>query len=202
MRKDTLATRNLLISTAEKLFAEQGVESTSLFDIFKASGLKNRSVLQYHFKDKPGLINAVLSKHSEGVALNRAQMLGKIEKNPDYSIHDVVEAIVMPMAALIDKEDGGPEYLQLHSQLMISKQYSGLRLEREERQTEAHKIYTLINPKLSANLSKDQLQSRWIMVDCLLIHSLASYSSKHSDLNRETFLQTLIQAIVGLLLQK
>ena len=45
MRKDTVATRKRIIDTAEKLFAEKGVEATSLLDIARASGQKNRSAL-------------------------------------------------------------------------------------------------------------------------------------------------------------
>ena len=48
VRKDTLATRKRIIDTAERLFAERGVESTSLLGVAKASGQKNRSALQYH----------------------------------------------------------------------------------------------------------------------------------------------------------
>ena len=59
MRKDTQETRRRIIDTAERLFAERGVEITSLVEIAKAAGQKNRSALQYHFTNKEGLLNAV-----------------------------------------------------------------------------------------------------------------------------------------------
>ncbi|MGI9284195.1 MAG: TetR family transcriptional regulator [Pseudomonadales bacterium] len=43
MRKHTLATRNRIIDTAEILFAERGVDNTSLLDIAKATQQENRS---------------------------------------------------------------------------------------------------------------------------------------------------------------
>ena len=68
MRKDTAATRKRIIDTAENLFAERGVDNTSLLDISKAAQQKNRSALQYHFTNKQGLLDAVLDKHAKGIA--------------------------------------------------------------------------------------------------------------------------------------
>ena len=78
MRKDTLSTRKRIIDTAERLFSERGVESTSLLEIAKAAGQKNRSALQYHFTNKEGLLEAVLDKHASKIAEARNLMLDKL----------------------------------------------------------------------------------------------------------------------------
>ena len=201
MRKDTLATRNLLINTAEKLFAEKGVESTTLFDVFKTSGLKNRSALQYHFKDKVGLINAVLNKHSEAVAQRRSDMLNHIEAMKSYTLYDVIETIVIPMAAQLEDEDGGQEFLSLHSQLMASQQYADLRPKRPEFITEQSRLLNLILPLLPEGSPPEKLIACSPLIDCLLIHGLASYNTRAHRIKRELYLHTIVQGIVDLLQQ-
>ena len=200
MRKDTLATRQLLIDTAEKIFAEKGLESTTLFDVFKASGIKNRSALQYHFKDKVGLINAVLNKHSEAVSNHRKTLIDALEKAPSHTLYDVVKVIVEPLAEKLDTNDGGREFLKIHSQLMVSEPFSELRMQRPERLSESQLIQVLLQPFLQ-NMSGDSMQARIVLMDCLLIHGLAACLAQDSCINREVFLQTLMQSMVDLLSQ-
>ncbi|MGI9279179.1 MAG: TetR/AcrR family transcriptional regulator [Endozoicomonas sp.] len=201
MRKDTIATRSLLINTAEKLFAEKGVESTTLFDVFKASGLKNRSALQYHFKDKPGLINAVLNKHSESVAKIRSEMLNELEHRDSHTLYDIIRAIVLPMATQLENPDGGEEFIQLHSQLMVSKQYRELRAQRPEYMEEKIRIMTLIRPFLATDKPVEKMMACSPLFDSLLIHGLARYKDCSLQVSREVYLHTIIQAIVDLLMQ-
>ena len=70
-RKDGLETKRRLVDTAERLFAEQGVEQVTLVDVSREAGQKNRNAAQYHFGDRVGLINAVLDKHSDMITQRR-----------------------------------------------------------------------------------------------------------------------------------
>ena len=54
-----LAARKILCC-AEQLIAEHGLEGVSTRMISRASGQKNNSALQYHFKNREGLIEAIL----------------------------------------------------------------------------------------------------------------------------------------------
>lgn len=204
MRRDTQITRQLLIDTAEKLFAEKGLESTSLFDVLKASGLKNRSALQYHFRNKEGLINAVLNKHALGVAERRAEMIQVLEQQLEQqhapSLQQVVEVIVAPMAEKLNPRKGGREFLKIHSQLMVSEPFNALRMARPERKAEGQKIRELLTPFIQ-DLSQDSLSSRMALVDCLLIHGLARYFTLEKGVSRRIFHQTLVQTIVDLISQ-
>ena len=201
MRKDTLATRSLLINTAEQLFVEQGLENTTLFDVFKASGLKNRSALQYHFKDKVGLINAVLNKNAERVAEQRKGLLEQLGKQQDYSLYQVIEAIVRPMADQLENNDGGSAFIDLHSQLMVSRQFRELRLSRIELKAEELQLMTLIQPFLPESMTQAQLEARRVLIDCQLIHGLAGFLNGAESIDKAIFVDTLIQSIIDLLQQ-
>jgi AcrR family transcriptional regulator len=55
-----LPTKDLLIATGERLFGQLGIGGVSLREIAAAAGQTNCSAVQYHFKDKAGLISAIL----------------------------------------------------------------------------------------------------------------------------------------------
>ncbi|WP_066015470.1 TetR/AcrR family transcriptional regulator [Endozoicomonas atrinae] len=200
MRKDTQLTRQKLVDAAEKLFAEKGLESTSLFDVLKASGVKNRSALQYHFKDKAGLINAVLNKHSGVIAEYRSTLIDQLQKEEQWTLHQAVDVIVAPLAEKLSPESGGREFLKIHSQLMVSEQYSQLRLQRPELRAEARRIQSLLAPFVK-DISEQSIHARFALIDCLLIHGLARYFYTEEAVSRQFFHQTLVQSIVDIISQ-
>ena len=55
LRPDAVATRAWIVAAAERLFADIGIDATSLAEINKAAGQRNRSAVQYHFGDKEGV---------------------------------------------------------------------------------------------------------------------------------------------------
>lgn len=201
MRKDTLATRKRIIDAAEKLFAKKGVEATSLLDIARAAEQKNRSALQYHFKNKEGLLHAVLDKHAIPIAEARNAYLDQLEAGGDYSYYQLVEALVAPMAAELDNADGGSEFIKIHSELMSSEQFRGFRQQRDKDLADVQRMQKLAIPFVD-NSDPEALRARGILIGCLLIHGLATYLPQQSLLSREVFLRTLIQGIVDLMQQQ
>ena len=72
--KDGEATRALLIATAERLFAKEGIGSVSVRQVNKEAGLGPAAV-HYHFGSKEALLDAVLGRHADPV---RAKFLGNV----------------------------------------------------------------------------------------------------------------------------
>jgi TetR/AcrR family acrAB operon transcriptional repressor len=60
-KEEALATRNLILDTAELLFQQRGVSRTSLHEIAQAAGL-TRGAIYWHFKDKADLFNAMMER--------------------------------------------------------------------------------------------------------------------------------------------
>lgn len=60
-KEDALATRELILNTAEALFAQGGVSQTSLNDIAREAGL-TRGAIYWHFKNKADLFDAMLKR--------------------------------------------------------------------------------------------------------------------------------------------
>ena len=67
------ATRELILLTAERLFAERGIEAVPLRDIGQAADQKNNFAVQYHFGDRENLVRAIAEYRSRSVlAANEA----------------------------------------------------------------------------------------------------------------------------------
>ena len=82
-------TRKKLVTAAEALFAEHGIEAVSLRSITRAAGQRNANALQYHFGDRSGLVRAVLEKHNAGIDPLRWAMLDSYEQTiPDDQAED------------------------------------------------------------------------------------------------------------------
>lgn len=97
------ATRTLIVETAERLFAEQGIESVSLRDISAAAGQRNHSAAQYHFGDRAGLVAAVFEHRMRLVNERRHALLDVVDPG---DVRAVVDATVRPLAEVV-AETGG-----------------------------------------------------------------------------------------------
>ena len=101
------ATRRELVSAAERLFSEQGIEVPSLREITRVAGQRNTSALQYHFRDRDELLRAVLDKHGREVDARRNALLDEGA--------DPAAALVVPLA---DELDDCPDYLQIAGEVV------------------------------------------------------------------------------------
>jgi AcrR family transcriptional regulator len=93
--------------TAERLFAERGIDAVSIRDITSEADVNTASI-HYHFGSKAGLVNAILDWRAAEVGARRAAWLDRIESAPEPTLRDVVEALVVPTAEMAaDVEHGG-----------------------------------------------------------------------------------------------
>src|SRR5215469_6903374 len=107
-----------LITAAEQLFAARGIDAVSLREINRASGARNSIAVQYHFEDRAGVVRAVLEKHRPDIEARRHAMLDQYEADGTPDLRRLAAALVRPLAAKLADLDGGPEYLQIHAELI------------------------------------------------------------------------------------
>lgn len=72
-------TRNEILDAAERLFAHQGHDNTSLRQITGAAGV-NLSAVNYHFGSKDGLVHAVFQRRVAALNRERLAFLDKLEE--------------------------------------------------------------------------------------------------------------------------
>jgi AcrR family transcriptional regulator len=96
-------TKELLIATAESLFGRHGIDGISLREIAAAAGQGNSTVVQYHFKDKYGLVSAILEDRVLRMEALRSQWLQRLtaaEKTP----RECLKILWLPTTAIRDAE--------------------------------------------------------------------------------------------------
>jgi AcrR family transcriptional regulator len=99
------STREQLLRTAERLFAERGFDAVSLREIGEAANQRNNAVAHYYFGDKEGLIEAIVADRVAEIEERRLDMVAAAEKLSDKAaVRALAEAIVRPQA---DQWEGG-----------------------------------------------------------------------------------------------
>jgi AcrR family transcriptional regulator len=102
-----------LVDAATKLFAEHGIDGVALKDIVAAAGQKNQSAIQYHFRDKDGLINAALEARFRAIDARRAVMAdAAIRLDGAARRKEILRAVVEPIVAEAELHVMGPAYIQ------------------------------------------------------------------------------------------
>lgn len=103
-RRHEVAGRELLISAALEVFAEEGVEGVSIRAVNRAAGLGPASV-HYHFGTKEALVEAVLSRFGEEVSEGVAKRARASATSPETpSARDLVVMLAQPYADLLERE--------------------------------------------------------------------------------------------------
>jgi AcrR family transcriptional regulator len=107
-----------LISAAEQLFADRGIDGVSLREINREARQRNTTSLQYHFGDRQGLLRAILDKHSREIDARRNALLDQYEANGVEDIRALASAFVLPLVAKLHDNDGGRCYLRIAAELV------------------------------------------------------------------------------------
>src|SRR5262245_46018206 len=115
--------RDRILDAAERLMAERGIRAVSLREINTAAAQRNASGVQYHFGDRAGLLSAVLERHMQRADIERNTLLDALEASGRTAPHEVLAAIVAPLAAEL-AHAGGRAYLQLLDQILDRPEFA------------------------------------------------------------------------------
>lgn len=170
------ATRTLLMDTAEKLFAVNGVTSTSIRSINDAAG-QGAASIHYHFGSKGGLLEAVLMRRGEAMMATITGRADQLLARPaPPTIRELVTTLFAPHAKLIrDDPVGGGYWEQIISQLSLSEDPLLNKLSAQV----THKLEALLEracPEVDPTIRKQ----RWQIAVLTLINLLGIHGSRSS----------------------
>ncbi|MFE8595499.1 TetR family transcriptional regulator [Archangium violaceum] len=194
-------TRELLLVTAERLFAEHGVEAVSNRQVSEAAGQSNNFAVGYHFGTKDDLVVAIVRRHSESIERRRTGMLAEITGSPD--LRDWMSCLVRPSVEHLASLGSPSWYARFLAQIMthpsLRKLVSSEAASSRSMQETIEGVFRLL-----PRLPEDVRQERGDMCRLLIVHMCAERErALHAGTAapRSTWESTasgLVDAIVGL----
>jgi len=113
-------TKERILDTAERLFAEHGYAATSLRSIIAEAGV-NLAAVHYHFHSKEALLEALILRRSVPANQERLALLDRFEKEAGAHppiLEKVIEAFVAPTLHMSrDPQYGGMLFMKLLGRL-------------------------------------------------------------------------------------
>ena len=130
-----------LLITAERLFAEDGLEAVSTRQIAREAGQKNHSALQYHFGDKAGLLSAILDYRLKPINKLRSERLDKlVARIRPPTLAELVGVFVDPMCEQLRRPVSETAYLGMLSQLYAYRKGRELYAQHAELNRALHRL--------------------------------------------------------------
>ena len=192
-------TSERLLSAAERLYGERGIDGVSLRQIAEAAGQRNPAAVQYHFGGKDALLRAVMEHRVEPANRRRLEMLEDIERTGrQRDLRALLAAAVQP---LLDVDADG-QFLRFLSSMQAKGALQGLLGDiSEEYGASARRVGTYLYDALEL---PDPLRSNRIAVAFdFVLRALAEQQQRvHSGgttLPMDVFVEDLILATEGFL---
>lgn len=106
MKTAPLPTRERLLLTAERLFAQSGIDAVSTRQIAGAAAQRNSGALHYHFGSKDQLIDALLALRLESINRRREALLAELRNSGDpQDLHALLRIMAQPLLEQLDDPD-------------------------------------------------------------------------------------------------
>lgn len=118
MSQHEFSTRDRILRTAERLFADSGIAATSLRAITAAAGV-NLAAVNYHFGSKDALVEAVYRRHLEPLNAARLARLKDLQEAAGarpLPVETIVRSFVEPLVEQTRDEADGSVLTRLMSQ--------------------------------------------------------------------------------------
>lgn len=112
----TVATREAILSVAERLFAEEGIFNVSNRQISEAAGQGNNAAVGYHFGTKTQLLAAIARRHGEPMERLRAQHVADAGDSDD--LRTWIGCMVRPTTEHLDHLGAPTWFARFSAQVM------------------------------------------------------------------------------------
>lgn len=196
-------TKQRLLTAAEQLFADFGIEAVSARQIALAADQKNQSAIRYHFGSKDELIVALLARRIDEINERRAEMLAAPGIADD--LRGLIGAIARPLAERVERDASGRAYVQFLAHVFSDRQRRDLLIEHGASAALLRCIYADLRRHASA-LPDALFAERLRLMVGGIIHALADRERLRSKGNagpfvlpHGAFIDNLIDASTGIL---
>lgn len=172
-QQNSQRTRDKLITAALDLYGSSSIDAVSLREISAAAGQKNPNALQYHFRDRDGLLQAIIDRHSSRIATRREAYLQRAAQGEWPPGEASARCLVMPIIDYVESDPSGMNYVNVVSQIAAIYQNGGnADAEAGIRFPEASALAKVFDVAL-ATLPPREAQRRIYLVVTITFHTIA-----------------------------
>lgn len=165
-------TRNMILTAAERMFAEQGLYSVSNRQVSEAAGQGNNAAVSYHFGTKTDLVRAIEQKHQASIDELRGRIVA--ETGDSTELRDWVACLVRPLTEHLAALGNPTWYARFAAQIITDPVYYEI-IVRDALESESLvQVMDGINRCLP-DLPGDVHTERLIMARNLMIHTAADF---------------------------
>lgn len=164
------ATRELILTAAERLFAEHGVVAVSNRQVSEAAGQGNNTAVGYHFGTKADLVRAIARKHLAHVEEIRQRMVAALGTSP--GLRDWLDCLVRPVTVHLDQVGSPTWFARFGAQVMTDPTLRPIIIEETRSSPSQVRILAGLNACLT-DLPDDVRAERHDMARQLLVHMIA-----------------------------
>ena len=200
-RAQALTTRALLLSTAERLYAERGLSEVSNRQVADAAGQANNSAVAYHIGTKSDLVTAICRHHVEPIERRTRDLVTSARGQTDPSIH--IASLVRPYTAHLG-ELGVPSWFARFTVQIAADPTFGTEAiwppELQSLQQEAGRAVWATVPDMPAEVARLRIQ----MMRTAIMHTCAEREADAARTGHpadwDLVGRALVDAVTGLLL--
>lgn len=185
-----------ILDAAERLFAGEGVDGTTLSAVIEAAGARNKSAIAYHFGTKFDLLQAVIARHHAVIDADRDRMLDDLERRGRPTLDELVAAMVQPAAAMLETASGIC-YLQIQAALLSYPRRDRLPAPLRDPTSRLHRLNELMARVAGPDPAPDATRT---LVVSIIFHGLADFSrTSPTAVERAEFVTELERAVLAIL---
>lgn len=187
-----------IILVGEREFGRHGIEGASLRQISEAAGYKNVYAAQYHFRDKAGLIDAILRYRRPQMDQARAAYLA--EKGisiADATVADLVRCLFEPVFQQKDG-DGIRSFCRFQQSLFSAEGFEQIWQQTDEVAPLASAMFGILRGKLKP-MSDAVWNTRRVMLGVMGSSAIADYDrmKRSHKLSETAFLDELLNLMTA-----
>ncbi|MET7433942.1 TetR family transcriptional regulator [Streptomyces flaveolus] len=164
------ATREAILTAAERLFAEHGVYAVSNRQVSEAAGQGNNAAVGYHFGTKADLVRAVARRHAEHIEALRERALAAAGDSTD--VRDWVDCLVRPVTEHLASLGSPTWYARFCAQVMTDPALHEIMVEESLTSPALREAVEGLNRALP-ELPPEVRAERGQMVRVLILHTCA-----------------------------
>ena len=171
------STREKLILTAERLFAEYGLDGVTFKQITEQAGQRNVSALQYYFGSKRDLVRAIVAYRMTDINRRRTEILDRLEaEGRSDNLRSLVEAMVYPLADQLYRKSASRHYVRFLAQAWRNPTGDLHNAVTAELNSSVIRV-GLLAGSLMQNMPEEIRDQRLAMLPGTVVHALADFDT-------------------------